>query len=79
MHQLVEASKQGGEAHAAQIQTLQSELSEAKKVAAECKDAKVSPVEVHGAFNTHHSLAYHADPLTPLQWLIFVDNHDTWW
>ena len=41
MHQLVEASKQGGEAHAAQLQDLQKELAEAKKFASECKDAKV--------------------------------------
>lgn len=41
VHQLVEASKQGGEAQAAQMQSLQKELSEAKKIAAECADAKV--------------------------------------
>lgn len=41
VQQLVEASKQGGEAQAAQMQTLQNELSEAKKFAAQCKDDKV--------------------------------------
>lgn len=39
--QLVEASKLGGDAHATQMQELQKELREAKKIASECRDAKV--------------------------------------